>query len=44
MEDEAIIDRRTAMRGIGRWTVERFLTFRLGRLEVLPADGYGIQP
>jgi methylated-DNA-[protein]-cysteine S-methyltransferase len=43
MEDEAIIERLTAVRGIGRWTVEMLLIFRLGRPDVLPADDYGIR-
>lgn len=41
-EDE-IIDRLTAVRGVGRWTVEMFLMFRLGRPDVLPATDLGIQ-
>ena len=43
MEDEAIIERLTQVRGIGRWTAEMFLMFRLGRPDVLPADDYGIR-
>ena len=43
MEDEAIIERLTAVRGVGRWTVEMLLIFRLGRPDVLPADDYGIR-
>jgi len=43
MEDEAVIERLTAVRGIGRWTVEMLLIFRLGRPDVLPADDYGIR-
>jgi methylated-DNA-[protein]-cysteine S-methyltransferase len=43
MESEAIIERLTAVRGIGRWTVEMLLMFRLGRPDVLPADDYGIR-
>lgn len=43
MEDEAIIERLTEVRGIGRWTVEMLLMFRLGRPDVLPADDYGIR-
>ena len=31
------------MRGIGRWTVEMLLIFRLGRPDVLPADDYGVR-
>ena len=43
MEDEAIVERLTPVRGIGRWTVEMLLVFRLGRPDVLPADDYGIR-
>ena len=43
MEDAAIIERLTQVRGIGRWTVEMLLIFRLGRPDVLPADDYGIR-
>lgn len=43
MEDEAIIERLTAVRGIGRWTAEMLLMYRLGRPDVLPVDDYGIR-
>jgi 3-methyladenine DNA glycosylase/8-oxoguanine DNA glycosylase len=43
MEDEAIIERLTVVRGIGRWTAEMLLIFRLGRPDVLPADDYGVR-
>jgi len=43
MDDEAIIERLTEVRGIGRWTVEMLLMFRLGRPDVLPIDDYGIR-
>ncbi len=43
MEDEAIIERLVHVRGIGRWTVEMLLIFRLGRPDVLPVDDYGIR-
>jgi DNA-3-methyladenine glycosylase II len=33
----------TAVRGIGRWTVEMLLMFRLGRPDVLPVDDLGIR-
>jgi 3-methyladenine DNA glycosylase/8-oxoguanine DNA glycosylase len=32
-----------AVRGIGRWTAEMLLIFRLGRGDVLPADDYGLR-
>jgi methylated-DNA-[protein]-cysteine S-methyltransferase len=43
MEDEEVIECLTEVRGIGRWTAEMFLMFRLGRPDVLPADDYGIR-
>lgn len=43
MGDEEIIERLTLVRGVGRWTVEMLLMFRLGRLDVLPADDYGVR-
>lgn len=43
MDDEAIIERLTSVRGVGRWTVEMLLMFRLGRPDVLPVDDYGIR-
>ncbi len=43
MEADTIIERLTAVRGIGRWTVEMLLMFRLGRPDVLPVDDLGIR-
>jgi DNA-3-methyladenine glycosylase II len=43
MTDEEIIERCTAVRGIGRWTVEMLLLFELGRLDVWPVSDYGVQ-
>jgi DNA-3-methyladenine glycosylase II len=43
LDDEAIIERLVAVRGIGRWTVEMFLMFGLGRPDVLPVDDYGVR-
>lgn len=43
MSDEEIIERLTAVRGIGRWTVEMLLLFDLGRLDVWPVTDYGVQ-
>src|SRR6516164_3560011 len=43
MADEAIIERLSAVRGIGRWTAEMLLMFRLGRPDVLPVDDYGVR-
>jgi DNA-3-methyladenine glycosylase II len=43
MKDEAIIERLVEARGVGRWTVEMFLMFTLGRPDVLPVDDYGVR-
>jgi 3-methyladenine DNA glycosylase/8-oxoguanine DNA glycosylase len=43
MSDEELIERLTKVRGIGRWTVEMLLMFRLGRPDVLPVDDYGVR-
>ena len=43
MTDEEIIERISQVRGIGRWTVEMMLIFRLGRPNVLPVDDYGVR-
>ena len=43
LDDEAIVERLTMVRGVGRWTVEMLLIFRLGRLDVLPATDYGVR-
>ena len=43
LPDEEIIARLTAVRGVGRWTVEMLLIFQLGRPDELPADDFGIR-
>jgi DNA-3-methyladenine glycosylase II len=43
MSDEAIIEHLTQVRGIGHWTVEMLLIFRLGRPDVLPVSDYGVR-
>jgi DNA-3-methyladenine glycosylase II len=43
LPDEAIIERLTQVRGVGRWTVEMFLMFTLARPDVLPVDDYGVR-
>jgi methylated-DNA-[protein]-cysteine S-methyltransferase len=43
LDNETIIKRLTVVRGIGRWTVEMLLMFKLGRADVLPVDDYGIR-
>lgn len=43
LDDEEIVERLTAIRGVGRWTVEMLLIFKLGRPDVLPVDDYGVR-
>jgi len=43
MSDEELIERLDSVRGVGRWTVEMLLIFRLGRPDVLAVDDYGIR-
>lgn len=43
MEDAEIIERLTAVRGVGVWTVHMLLMFRLGRPDVLPIGDYGVR-
>ena len=43
LDDARIIERLTAVRGIGRWTVEMMLMFQLGRPDVLPVDDLGVR-
>jgi len=43
MGDEALIERLTTLRGVGRWTVEMFLIYSLERSDVLPIDDFGVR-
>lgn len=43
MSDEDIIEHLTQVRGIGKWTVEMLLIFRLGRPDVFPVGDYGVR-
>jgi len=43
LSDAEIVERLTAVRGIGPWTVEMLLIFRLARPDVLPATDYGVR-
>ncbi len=43
LDDEAIVERLIVVRGIGRWTVEMLLIFRLGRPDVLPLADLGVR-
>lgn len=43
LSDEEIIERLTTVRGVGRWTVEMLLIFKLSRPDVLPIDDFGVR-
>jgi DNA-3-methyladenine glycosylase II len=43
LSDEELVKRLTSVRGIGAWTVEMFLIFRLGRPDVLPIHDLGVK-
>jgi len=43
MTDEEICERLTTVRGIGIWTVQMLLIFRMGRPNVLPVSDYGVR-
>jgi DNA-3-methyladenine glycosylase II len=43
LSDEEVIEALTEVRGIGRWTAEMYLMFRLGRPDVLPVDDFGVR-
>jgi DNA-3-methyladenine glycosylase II len=43
MSDEELVERLVSVRGIGVWTVEMFLIFRLGRPDVLPVHDLGVK-
>jgi len=43
MTDEEVIERLTAVRGVGRWTAQMLLISTLGRPDVMPADDFGVR-
>jgi DNA-3-methyladenine glycosylase II len=43
LDNETILSRLTAIRGVGPWTVEMLLIFKLGRPDVLPATDFGVR-
>jgi len=43
LSDEQIIERLVEVRGIGAWTAQMFLLFRLGRLDVMPAEDLAVR-
>lgn len=43
LPDEELVTRLSALKGIGRWTVEMFLIYSLARPDILPADDFGVR-
>ena len=43
MPDDELIARLSALKGIGRWTVEMFLIYSLARPDILPVDDFGVR-
>jgi 3-methyladenine DNA glycosylase/8-oxoguanine DNA glycosylase len=43
LDDEEVIARLTKIKGFGRWSVEMFLIFHLGRLNIWPVDDLGVR-
>lgn len=43
LSDRELVERLVSVRGVGIWTVEMFLIFRLGRPDVLPVHDYGVR-
>lgn len=43
LDDDAVTATLRQVKGIGRWTAHMYLMFRLGRLDVLPVDDYGVR-
>lgn len=43
MSDDDIIKELTQIKGVGKWTVQMILMFRLNRLDVFPIDDLGIR-
>jgi DNA-3-methyladenine glycosylase II len=43
MTDDEIVERLIQIRGVGRWTAEMLLIFKLGRHDVFPIDDFGVR-
>jgi DNA-3-methyladenine glycosylase II len=43
MDDEALITRLVSIKGVGRWKVEMLLMYSLERMDVLPANDFGVR-
>lgn len=42
LSNEVLIARLVTLKGIGQWTVEMMLMFTLQRMDILPADDFGV--
>jgi DNA-3-methyladenine glycosylase II len=43
LSDDELVTRLSALKGIGRWTVEMFLIYSLARPDILPVDDFGVR-
>lgn len=43
MSDDEIVEALVRVKGVGKWTAQMFLIFRLGRLDVTPSSDYGVR-
>lgn len=43
LPDDELVARLVTLRGVGRWTVEMFLIFSLGRPDIMPVDDFGVR-
>ncbi len=43
LEDDEVLRHLTSIKGVGKWTAQMFLMFRLGRPDILPEGDLGIQ-
>ncbi|MFT0866756.1 DNA-3-methyladenine glycosylase family protein [Pseudomonas sp. CAM1A] len=43
LDDQVLIERLVALRGVGRWTVEMLLIYSLERSDILPVDDFGVR-
>jgi 3-methyladenine DNA glycosylase/8-oxoguanine DNA glycosylase len=43
LSDEEVVERLTSIRGVGVWTVQMMLIFKLGRPDVWPVTDYGVR-
>ena len=43
LDDDEVVRRLTTVWGVGEWTAQMFLIFKLGRLDVMPTKDLGVQ-